>query len=76
MFLLDDKIGSRASTCRTWAAYPGIASVLAIDRATGAKVWESPLKGGDFVNVELDEGQLYAATKGELHCLGPATGAV
>ena len=51
-------------------------TVLAIDRATGARVWETPLKGGDFVNVVLDGGQLYAATKGELYCLDPATGQV
>jgi outer membrane protein assembly factor BamB len=51
-------------------------TVLAIDRATGAKVWESPLKGGDFVNVVLDGGQLYAATRGELYCLDPDTGEI
>jgi outer membrane protein assembly factor BamB len=51
-------------------------TVLAIDRATGEKVWERPLKGGDFVNVVLDSGDLYAATKGELYCLDPATGSI
>jgi outer membrane protein assembly factor BamB len=51
-------------------------TVLAIDRATGAKVWESRLKGCDFVNVVLDGGQLFAATNGELYCLDPATGQV
>jgi len=51
-------------------------TVLAIDRATGKTVWESPLKGGDFVNVVLDGGQLYAATKGELYRLDPDTGEI
>jgi len=51
-------------------------TVLALDRATGQEVWRTPLKGGDFVNVALDEGELYAATKGELFRLDPATGAV
>jgi len=51
-------------------------TVLALDRVTGQEVWRTPLKGGDFVNVVLDEGELYAATKGELFRLDPATGAV
>jgi outer membrane protein assembly factor BamB len=51
-------------------------TVLAIDRATGAKIWESSLAGGDFVNVVLDDGQLFAATKGQLYCLDPATGRI
>lgn len=51
-------------------------TVLAIDRGTGQTVWESELKGSDFVNVVIDDGQLYAATKGELFCLDPATGDV
>jgi outer membrane protein assembly factor BamB len=51
-------------------------AVLAIDRATGETVWESPLKGGDFVNVVLDGAELYAATRGELYRLDPATGRI
>ena len=54
--------------------YIGIGgSVLALDRATGAEVWRSDLKG-DFVSVVLLEDALYAGTKGELFCLDPATG--
>lgn len=49
-------------------------AVLAIDRATGGTVWQSFLKGGDFVNVALDGAELYAATKGQLYRLDPATG--
>jgi len=50
--------------------------VLAIDRATGQQVWSTPLKGGDFVNVVVDQGELYGATKGELYRLDPANGQV
>jgi outer membrane protein assembly factor BamB len=51
-------------------------SVVALDRSTGAEVWRTPLKGGDFVTVALLDGSVYAATKGELFCLDPATGRV
>jgi hypothetical protein len=50
-------------------------TVLAIDRATGKILWESKL-GGDFVNVVLDGGELYAASHGKLFRLDPATGEV
>ena len=57
--------------------YIGIkGTAMAIDRATGEVVWSAPLKGDDFVNVVLDEGQLFAATMGELYCLDPATGQI
>ena len=48
--------------------------VLAIDRTNGQEVWRSRLKGGDFVNVVLSEGSLYATTHGELFCLDAASG--
>jgi outer membrane protein assembly factor BamB len=48
-------------------------TVLALDRATGQEVWRTPLKG-DFVNVVLVDGDLYATASGELFCLDPATG--
>ena len=51
-------------------------TVLALDRDTGETAWESPLKGGDFVNVVLDGAELYAATRGELYRLDPATGRI
>jgi outer membrane protein assembly factor BamB len=55
--------------------YIGIAgTVLALDRATGQEVWRSTQAGGDFVNVVLLEGDLFATTKGELFCLDTATG--
>jgi outer membrane protein assembly factor BamB len=51
-------------------------SVVAIDRTSGATVWESHLKGSDFVNVTVDHGELYAATRGRLYRLDTTTGAV
>lgn len=49
--------------------------MLALDRATGAEVWRTKLKG-DFVNVVLDQGELYATTQGEVFRLDPASGQV
>jgi len=48
-------------------------NVVALDAATGQEVWRKKLKG-DFVNVVLHEGSLYASTRGEIFCLEPATG--
>jgi len=48
--------------------------VVGIDTATGEEVWRQHLKGGDFVSVALEDGQVYAATHGELFCLDPSTG--
>jgi len=48
-------------------------TVVALDRATGQEVWRTPLKG-DFVNVVLLDGVLYATASGELFCLEPASG--
>jgi outer membrane protein assembly factor BamB len=51
-------------------------TVVALDRGTGAEVWRTPLKGGDFVNVVLQDGELYATAKGEIFRLDPASGQV
>ena len=51
-------------------------AVIAIDRASGQEIWRSPLKGKDFVNVVLEDGNLYAATLGEFFCLDVTTGHV
>lgn len=50
--------------------------VLALDRATGAGIWRAELRGGDFVNLAIADGDLYAATNGELYRLDTATGTV
>jgi outer membrane protein assembly factor BamB len=51
-------------------------TVFGLDRATGAEVWQTPLKGSDFVNVVLDGEDLFAATKGEMFCLDPVNGQI
>ena len=57
--------------------YIGIkGSVLALDRASGAIVWQTTLKGADFVNLVLNGGDLLATTRGEAFCLDVATGQV
>lgn len=50
--------------------------VLALDETTGSQVWETRLKGSEFVNLVLSENKLYATTKGEVFCLDPHTGEV
>ena len=55
--------------------YVGVkGSVVAFDKVTGQKVWESRLGGGAFVNVILDGDQLFAHTNGALYALAADTG--
>jgi len=62
---------------QTNVIYIGVGgSVLALDRSTGNEIWRSKLKGGDFVNVDLQGGDVFATTKGELFCLDAATGTI
>jgi outer membrane protein assembly factor BamB len=57
--------------------YIGIkGTALALDRGTGQEVWRTPLKGSDFVNVALVDGDLYATSRGELFCLDAGTGSI
>jgi hypothetical protein len=51
-------------------------NVIALDRATGQEVWRSALKGSGFVNVVLDQGELYATTQGEVFRLDPSSGGI
>jgi len=51
-------------------------TVVAIDRENGEIRWSADLKGADFVNVTLLEGDLFAASKGRLYRLDPATGSI
>ena len=51
-------------------------TVVAIDRATGETQWSTELKGSDFVNVTLQDGDLFASCRGRLYRLDPSTGAV
>ena len=57
--------------------YVGIkGTVLALDRASGMQLWQTRLKGSDFVNVVWDGDRLYAATSGEIFCVDPSNGGV
>jgi outer membrane protein assembly factor BamB len=49
-------------------------SVVALDRATGAQVWATQLKGATFVNVVLQNDAVLASCYGEVFCLDPLTG--
>jgi outer membrane protein assembly factor BamB len=49
-------------------------TVLALDRVSGQEIWRTDLLRSEFVNLVLQDGDLYAATAGELYCLDPATG--
>jgi outer membrane protein assembly factor BamB len=51
-------------------------AVVALDRMTGAIIWERKLKGSDFVNLVRDDVFLYATTYGELFCLDPTNGEI
>lgn len=51
-------------------------SVVAVDSANGRELWAVALKSTDFVNVMLDDDNLYATTRGEIFCLDPKTGAI
>jgi outer membrane protein assembly factor BamB len=51
-------------------------TVIAINSATGQSVWETPLKGSEFVNVVLDGENLFATTRGEIFCLDPQGGGI
>jgi outer membrane protein assembly factor BamB len=58
------------------AGFIGIdGTALALGRATGNEIWRTRLVG-DFVNVVVQDGDLYATTKGELFCPDPATGVI
>lgn len=49
-------------------------SVIALNRSTGQQVWATHLKGGDFVNVVIQEGMVIATCCGEIFCLDAVTG--
>jgi len=67
---------------RAGIVYIGLkATVIALDRRTGAEVWRTPLKGGvgrsnSFVSLQRDGDILYAGVGGELWALDPKGGAV
>lgn len=69
------------STDSPTVLYVGIErNVVALDAATGAKRWSTPLPGAffftGFVTVHVHGPHVYAAAAGEITCLDAATGAV
>jgi outer membrane protein assembly factor BamB len=50
--------------------------VLAIDRVSGSEVWRTELRGSDFVNVVLLDGDLLASTRGELFAIDTSSGQI
>ena len=65
---------------RAGIVYVGLkATVVALDRRTGAEVWRTKLKGGvgrssSFVTLYRDDDILFAGVGGELYALDPKTG--
>jgi outer membrane protein assembly factor BamB len=58
-------------------AYVGIkGTVLALDRAGGAIIWQTRLKGSEFVNLVAVADDVLALTVGELFCLDAVTGSI
>jgi outer membrane protein assembly factor BamB len=51
-------------------------TVLAIDRTSGQTQWSTELKGSDFVNVSVVDGDLYAACRGRIYRLDPDSGTI
>ncbi len=51
-------------------------SVLALDKNSGGRVWETKLKGGTFVTVLVEGDRVLAGAQGEIFCLDAATGQV
>jgi len=49
---------------------------VAVDRATGSDVWQTKLRGSDFVNVVVDGRDVFASTRGRLYCLDATTGTI
>jgi outer membrane protein assembly factor BamB len=49
-------------------------AVLALDRETGETRWRTELKGSDFVNVTVQDGDLFATSRGEVYRLNPTSG--
>lgn len=49
-------------------------TVSALNRSNGELIWQTHLKGSDFVNLVIDGENLYATTKGEIFCLDTITG--
>jgi outer membrane protein assembly factor BamB len=57
--------------------YVGIkGAVLALEKASGSRVWETKLKGDSYTTVLVDGGRVFAGARGEVFCLDAATGRI
>lgn len=62
---------------RSDIVYLGIkGTVLALDRHSGARLWETKLKGQGFVTLLVEKDRVLAATHGEVFCLDAQHGTV
>ncbi len=58
-------------------AFVGIrGSVVALDKISGSRAWETKLKGAGFVTLLVDDGRVLAGAQGEIFCLDAATGEI
>jgi outer membrane protein assembly factor BamB len=49
-------------------------SVVALDKNSGARLWETKLKGSNFVMLLVAGGRVFAGAQGEIFCLDAGTG--
>ena len=49
-------------------------AVLALDKQSGARVWETNLESSGFVTLLVEGNQVFAGTHGKVFCLNAATG--
>ncbi len=50
--------------------------VLGLNRNDGSILWETKLKGSDFVTLTWDGSEVFAITAGEAFCLSAADGTI
>jgi outer membrane protein assembly factor BamB len=51
-------------------------TVVALDKSSGTEVWRKKLVGSEFVNLVVEDGNIYASTRGRIFCLSPASGEI
>jgi outer membrane protein assembly factor BamB len=51
-------------------------SVVALDKKSGARLWETKLKGSNFVSLLVDQDRVLAGAQGEMFCLDASTGQI
>ena len=60
---------------RSGAVFVGTkGTVIAVDRASGETLWSTELKGAEFVDLMVVDGDLFAASKGRLYRLETTSG--